>query len=513
MKKPHKVAKPDATGGTQPAAGLEATVPSGPDKSEQPPSRQPGRFRFDLLLLIAIVLVINLPFLAGRCMPAHDTKGALGIFDYFYSNYLFAGELPRWMAYGLYGLDATVSHVTFMSGSSYLAMFAGKILAVKDSLSLFTVSICLEQLLLLLGIYLLCRRLFQERLTVFCICLTMVCTVMWQSQISLNLRLYYLLPLEFYFILRLRQEEKGCFGWLAGVVAVLGPLGSAPYFYPFWALLVTVFSLALFWGNFRALKCMLRPQWPNLAAAILFVVIAAAFAGGVSKASANLAYMSRDRQGASGDVSLGSFVTYGGNDLGDMWESLLLPSANVADFSGRMGMTDYVGLVTLLCLPLALWSLRKPTARSFAILALALFALSRGGLLASIAFYFPGMHMFRHVGYMTAVIKLVLLILAGFGLDTLVGILREKKLAQYANGKMLFLALLAVVFYLDFYIGGRVWGDALGASPLPPAPSPQRSFHRWSFPCCALFCSWSLSWRSGLPAGRLKLRPSRNQIS
>ena len=115
-------------------------------------------------------------------MPGHDTRYTLGIFDYFYGNFLFTGQLAHWMAYGLYGGDATGYHAIFMSGTSYLGLFLGRLFALGDSLYLFAITLCLEQLLLLLGLYLLSRRLFADRFTVFCVCLTGVCTAMWQLQ-------------------------------------------------------------------------------------------------------------------------------------------------------------------------------------------------------------------------------------------------------------------------------------------------------------------------------------------
>ena len=78
-------------------------------------------------------------------------------------------------------------------------------------------------MLFLLGFYLLARRLFKERLTVFCICLSAVGLITWQTQLFFNLRLFCLLPLAFYFILRLRHDGAGYCGWLAGIVAILGP--------------------------------------------------------------------------------------------------------------------------------------------------------------------------------------------------------------------------------------------------------------------------------------------------
>jgi hypothetical protein len=148
-------------------------------------------------------------------MVGHDTKQILGIFDYFYSGWLYSGELPRWMAYGLQGLDAAPFYLAFMSASGFLAVFAGKFFQVTDSMSLFMASICVEQLLFLLGMYLLSVRLYRERITVFCICLTAVLMIEWQFQLFFNLRLFGLLPLEFFLILRFAESRAGWLGWLA----------------------------------------------------------------------------------------------------------------------------------------------------------------------------------------------------------------------------------------------------------------------------------------------------------
>ena len=153
-------------------------------QSTPPPAR--GVYRFGLLMLVAVVVLINVPFIIRHYMPGHDSKSVLGVFDYIYSNWLFAGELPHWMVYGLHGLDAAAFQLADLSAASYLVIFCGKLFGVKDSLALFSASLCLEQLLFLLGFYLLSRRLFQERLTLFCICLTAVGLVSWQTQLSLT---------------------------------------------------------------------------------------------------------------------------------------------------------------------------------------------------------------------------------------------------------------------------------------------------------------------------------------
>ena len=407
-----------------------------------------------------MVVLINLPFITRHYMPAHDAKEALGFFDYFYSNYLFSGSLPQWMVYGGWGLDAAPFHIFFVSAPSYLAMFVGKALGMNDSLTLFSIAICLEQLLFLLGFYLLSRRLLREPLAIFCVCLTAVGLVEWQFQPYWNLRVFCLLPLAFYFILRLRYDAAGYCGWLAGVVAILGPAGSV-YTYMLWSLVLPVFATVAFWGRFGRLKAMLRPNLTNVISAALFAVLALAFLGALRHSLDNFKFNSPGRD-ASGGVSLSLFLTYGSTNLSEILSSLLLPRAFMGDASsGRWGMTDYVGLISLCCLPRALRSLRNsPQAYPFAVACLVVAGLSLGGVAATAIYFFPGMHIFRHVAFVTGVLRVLLLILAGFGCDALIAAIRERTLIPRPTRAHLFVIILGLLFYVDLNIGGSVWASA-----------------------------------------------------
>ena len=433
--------------------------PRPPEDFPARPSTQPtarGVFRFGLLLLVAVVVLVNLPFITRHCMPGHDSRQVLGFFDYTYSNWLFAGELPGWMVYGLHGLDAAVYHISVLSTASYLALFLGKLFWLQDSLTVFSASLCLEQLFFLLGFYLLSRRLFQEPLTVFCICLTAVGLVSWQSQLYFNLRVFCLLPLAFHFILRVRDDGAGYCGWLAGIVAFLGPEGFL-YAYMLWACLLTIFSVAVFWGRFRCLKAMFQFRALNVVTALGLVIVALAFGGTLWHCLDNFALSSVGRDD-SGGVTLDSFLTYGGNKLDDMLSGLLLPPAFMGDAGGRSGMTDYVGLICFLCFPMAFICRRDfSPVRPFLITLGVVAALSLGGLSASVIYFFPGMHLFRHVGFLTGVIKVLVLIVAGFGCDTLIHLLRERRLIPRPTSGTLLLIVIALLFYVDLNIGGGNW--------------------------------------------------------
>lgn len=419
-------------------------------------SRSRGIWRFSLLVLVIVVIGMNLQSITRHSMVTHDSKQVLGIFDYVYSSYFFSGELPQWMAYGLHGLDARVFEISRLSAPSYLTMFAGKLLGIRDSLTLFSITLCIEQLFFLLGMYFLSGWLFREPLTRFCVCLTAVGTLTWQAQLFFNLRIFCLLPLAFYLILKLKHEGKGHWGWLTGIVCVLGPLGST-YPYLLWAFLLTVFSLTVFWGRFSLLKCMFELRASNIVSALCFLGLALLFFGSLHHSLDNSAFDSPDRDD-SGNVTLKTFLTYGGNNLPDMISALVFPSKYLEGSGGHAGMADYVGLIGLFGLPLALLQRRRcRRIFSFIVLSIVVAGLSLGGILSSVIYLFPSMHLFRHIGFLTGVIKMLALILAGFGTDRLIQLIRHRNLISHPSLKFIFLLGLTLVFYVDLNIGGSDW--------------------------------------------------------
>jgi hypothetical protein len=442
------------------AGAVEKPEPARASRQEAPASPVPAprtrrrEFRPDLLFLIGAVLAVNVPLLAGRYMPEHDTKYVLGIFDYFYANHFFTGELPRWMAYGVFGLDASAYHIHFMSAASYLVAFAGRWAGMRDSLLAFGCVVCLEQLFLLLGMWLLCRRLFRGRLTVFCVCLFTVCTVVWQSQVFFNFRMYDLLPLEFYLLIRFADDAEGWCGWLAGIVAILGPLGCPPYFYPMWGFIIAVFSAVALWGRYGSLRELVRARPMNLAVAAMFAILLLAFAGNLWQASANFVLLAPGRDAATGSIPLPEFLQHGRIDLPEMWRELLIPTANMAGASETRGMNDYLGLICLIGLPIALSRIGCRQARPFAVLATVLLFLSFGGVFACVVYWFPGMDLYRHIGYLTGIIKLLVVVLSGFGLDALIAAVEGGSLKSYASPRVLLGALLGILAYVDLNMGG-----------------------------------------------------------
>src|SRR5436190_765511 len=84
-------------------------------------------------------------------------------------------------------------------------------------------------LLILLGVYLLSRRLFSDRWTAFIVSFSAVCGTVWYWQLFFNFRIFHMLPLALYFLFRFTAERRPEFFWMMGLTVLLGTLGCPPY--------------------------------------------------------------------------------------------------------------------------------------------------------------------------------------------------------------------------------------------------------------------------------------------
>lgn len=123
-----------------------------------------------LLALLAVTILINIPFLSGRLLFVLDTLQKFTSFHFIYSHLFFHDELPRWIPLINYGVPSDLQ-LFFMLPTDLAVMFVGWMLGIRDALFLFKVGMILAQMLFIYGFYLLCRRLFRSTLTVVLVCL------------------------------------------------------------------------------------------------------------------------------------------------------------------------------------------------------------------------------------------------------------------------------------------------------------------------------------------------------
>lgn len=164
--------------------------------------------RVDVAALLMVTIGFFAPFLRPTVLPIHDTFIFFEYFHYFYGSFYFGEDLPRWIPYGAYGYRSACAQLYFLSPANYLLGLVGYLCRIEDALVLFKVSVLLEYLTLVVGLYLLSTVLFKQRATRLCVCIGVVGSTIWYAQLQLNFRVYYLLPLVTYLCARFLRAHR-----------------------------------------------------------------------------------------------------------------------------------------------------------------------------------------------------------------------------------------------------------------------------------------------------------------
>lgn len=415
-----------------------------------------GKFiAFDVAVLTLIMLVINYPYYASTFVPCADTLLQFHLFHFFYSELYYHGHVAEWFPYGTYGLPG---HFYFIieSSLSWAFMFLGALLKIKNALALFKASMIFEQLLLLLGTYLFSRKVFTRRSTVFVVCLVTECSTIWFSQYFFNFRLYFLLPLVLYFLVTFFEDRRPeCF-WLAGITCLVWGLGLLYGAVLVFYVLAVIFLALLFkYGDaWRCIFCRSPKNWLFFA---LFAVLLAACAYYQLNAADNILVQRLGRDPVTKRIPLEVFLTYGGSSrfAEVLWCFLVgwpcyLPAASPWD------NTVYIGLLPLVFFIWAVFNVKEPLFRGMAISAIALAAFSFGGVVAKAAFHLPGMPLYRHIGLVYGLVKMLMILCAGFGWERF---LLSKNRFRYLSVGSVFLIFLLLGGYLIFSVENNIVRD------------------------------------------------------
>lgn len=358
-----------------------------------------------LLLLVAVVVGTNLPVLSPRFLFLHDTLFQYAAFHSAYSNFYFAGELPRWLPLG-YGIPA--DYLLFLlQPLSHCSFVLGWLLGIEDTLLLFKISMILNQLVFALGLYQLCDELYSSPWSKWMVLAGLVVTNSWHFQCSLNFLAYYLLPLVLFFLLRFFRTGSASALWLAGTVEAMSLVGTCPYIAPVHLMILASFSLVQV-----PISPLLRPRTYLNASFLLFAVVAlvvGAFALGVFDGVENRS-PGRD---FSGNVPFDFFLTYGQQPMGGFIRSMIVADSPQGEFA------CYIGLLPLLLAGVAVIAPRNTVCTSVALVTLVLFWFSIGGWFSEVAYHFPLMPKYRHLIYVLGTAKFFVALLGGFGLDYL----------------------------------------------------------------------------------------------
>lgn len=338
-------------------------------------------------------------------------------FNFVLANLQAAGELPQWLPYAAYGAPGAPYNQVFLTPFTLVAALAGSALGLTNAWALFGACIVLELFVLVLGVWLLSGELFDTPAARLAVTLAAACVTTWHLQMFWSHRMLAYWPLLLFFTFRLRRLgdvadlAKAC---LAGLWLLFG---SVTYAAPMDALLVLVAYAA-------AVAC-LGPRQPLLdpaslrrpATLALWAVVLgllAAYGWLVARIFDGLAVLAPFRN-ADGTVSLDTFLTYGGLASEKLREFVCgFPAMHLESFF-------YLGAMPTGLLLLALLRLRDRRALLMLLVTGFLFLLSLGpdGLVAYAAYHFPLADRFRHLSMFLPLVRLFLVLLAGFGVEAL----------------------------------------------------------------------------------------------
>ncbi|MDP3723081.1 MAG: hypothetical protein Q8R91_06260, partial [Candidatus Omnitrophota bacterium] len=370
----------------------------------------------EFLVLLMVLLVFNVPYCVGTFIPVHDTMFNAQAFHVFYREWFFHGDLAHWIPYGTYGWTSTMEQLAFLSPMSYVVALAGRLLRVTDTLLLFKASVVLEQLVLLLGMYLLSRQLFSRRSTVLLVCLGAIGSTVWYAQSHFNFRIFYMFPLVVHLLIRFFETHRSVWLWAAGITTVAWALGNVPYFVALWLLTLLIIVLVLFWADRKSWRALRARSWGSVLTLALFMVVVAVYLYQVAQA-VDLTFLSGGRNEATGAVGIQPFLYHGGRaDPGVVMKSLVFGWPSHLPWGSMRDNSVYVGLLCVACF---LWAVARVRTTRFLALAGALAALvwlSFGGFFATTAYYvIPTMDHYRHIGLVYGLAKMLFLLCAGFG--------------------------------------------------------------------------------------------------
>ncbi len=418
-----------------------------------------------LVFLVAILLVgcfyVAFFFLSTRIPLGHDTLQYMQLQYTFLNDLIVNGEIPLWFPFMTKG---TVTNVWFVIQNGLLNnLFYPLAPYLKDSnyYYLFYLSLFFDELILLLGTFLLASMLYRNKWAVIFVLITTMGTVNWASQIWFNFHIYYMMPLVLFLYLR-AFHEKSLASFAAGnfFLFLWSFYGNLIYFLPVLSFFIFLFFLSyVVCHTWRGLSIVKDPQngWSNvervtvnlsftvtrrfvrfirnsLTVGATLKILAVLLVGAVpifilykyvtECGAGEIAYHNLDRD-KSGMVSLTTFLTYGG--LANYGRYIELLSGITKNFDNSL----YLGALTIgLCFLQIVYLFKKidtdKVVLTFLVTSVLMISFSAGGFVAALAYFsWPLMKYFRHIGLVGPIIKMLAIFIGGFAVDRILSFIRS----------------------------------------------------------------------------------------
>ncbi|MEE8350567.1 MAG: hypothetical protein V3R37_00020, partial [Rhodospirillales bacterium] len=353
-------------------------------------------------------------FLSEAHLPLHDTGFIFQIFKIAYSNFFFTGELPEWIPQGVFGYQTHFQNIFGLGPLSYPVMALGKLFGVLDSLALFKVVILLEVGVFGFGFLRLADEFFENRYVSLLALAPLLMTIIVINQITFMFRIVYLVPLMTYFMLGFFRSGKVWKLMMAAVVVFAALFGTNSYFVIYYAIYGVVFCAAFYVVGRKNFHLVIdRAGVLGAVAALCFVGVCSYL---VLTSIDGLAFVVTDRDPVTLKVDLETFLNYGGGGVVKMFEML------VAAPLATLDVTFYVPAAAFVFAVYGLFRERDPIflALVFVFVVMLVLTWGRYSLVAYALYYIPGVSYLRHLGLLLVLPKVLLCLIAGFGIQRIV---------------------------------------------------------------------------------------------
>ncbi|MDE2028388.1 MAG: hypothetical protein KGJ11_07595, partial [Candidatus Omnitrophica bacterium] len=393
-----------------------------------------------LIASIAFLLFINRHIFFQPFVPGADTIAKYDNFYFFYNEYFYHGHIAQWTPFVQHGMPAGYYQLDALGPSAYFAFILGKILQITDVSFLFKISVLVDLLALLLGMYLLAKEFFKSHFIVSVLCISVLCITDWQWEIGFQVYMRYLLPLAAYFFLGFYKKGRAGYFWVGWIIAFLSGMGASPYVQIIGLFSLFLLNLFLWWAY--------RPSWTKsregaihiLPFIVLIILVFCVY---------HQLYAFRDFA-ATPNREIGqknSLITF------LMWEPwtqrgslMVFLQDNI--FGNYKNNFNYIGILPTLFLIYAVFTIRTREFLAFLFTGVAMWWLSCGGIFASLLYYFPCMAYYRNLGLAYNVYNVFFILCAGFGIQRFLDMPTRDKIKILAAG-------LIVLFLIADGLGFR----------------------------------------------------------
>jgi hypothetical protein len=409
------------------------------------------RLQLEAIACLLVATAVFAPYWPAAVLPFHDSIHQYQFFHFAYSHVREFGEIPLWVPYGSYGVAAALFQLANLTPASYLVGAVGVVIGAANTLQLFKLTVFLEVVLYGVGLLLFARAAYDHPLSRWLVVLGGLLSLSWLFQPHFNFLAFYLYPYILLFLIAyVRTGDPGRL-WLAAGVLLASMIGTAPYFAPLHALVFTIMVVVAFLTGARAPLERNSRRWLLRWEAALAAALGATLLLMAGLSTEDIVTLTAGRNPDSGRVSLEAFLEYGRMTNATIAAGYLSGAATHGD------NTYYIGLLPLVLVTVGLLRSRNPCFLGVAAAAVGLAWLSVGGYFATLAYYFPGMWLYRHIGLTFGLTSLLLLVASGWVLDELLG---RNDAGPFPGQRLVVLGVLALIS-LDAAVSWREYDSEL----------------------------------------------------